>query len=309
MATVSFSLPSCVCASEGRTPWRARGTAGALQPVDWIAPVTECVLGIDAAWTNRQPSGVALLRGGDGNWEAVAVAPSYESFIALADGESTDWWARPRGSPPNPRAVVEAARALSGCEVRLVAIDMPIAKTPFSARRAADTAVSQRFGGRGCAAHSPTAARPEPLGARLTAEFEAIGLPLASSPLEVASGPCSIEVYPHPALLSLVGDSYRVRYKVSRSTRYWPGSSVSDRIGLLLAEFGRIHAALSQRLGPLPIASPVASQFSTLAGLKRHEDALDALVCAWVGSLVLASEAEPLGDESAAVWVPTERPE
>lgn len=269
--------------------------------------MTESVLGIDAAWTNRQPSGVALLRGGDGNWEAIAVAPSYESFIALADGEPVDWAARPRGSAPDPAALVGAARVMAGCEVRLVAIDMPIAKGAFSGRRAADDEVSSRFGGRGCAAHSPTAARPGPLGARLSTDLADLGLPLATSSSEAAEGPCSVEVYPHPALLSLLGESYRVRYKVSRSTRYWPGSSVSDRIGLLVAEFGRIHHALSQRLGPLPVAWPIVNQFSTLAELKRHEDALDALVCAWVGSLVLASEAEPLGDESAAVWVPTER--
>lgn len=270
--------------------------------------MTECVLGIDAAWTSRQPSGVALLRGGAGNWEAVAVAPSYDSFIALGRGEPVDWRARPRGSPPNPGALVEAARALAGCKVRLVAIDMPVAKAPFSGRRAADTAVSRTFGARWCSAHSPTPSRPGALGARMTADLSAAGMPLATSVGEVAAGPCSVEVYPHPALLSLLEAPRRVPYKVSRSRAYWPGRSVDERKGLLLVEFDRIRAALTARLGHLPLALPAANQISTLAELKRHEDALDALVCAWVGSLVLAGEAEPLGDESAAVWVPTERP-
>ena len=40
----------------------------------------------------------------------------------------------------------------------------------------------------------------------------------------------------------------------------------------------------------------------TAAGLKRFEDALDALICAWVGIDYLAGRARPYGDTSAAVW-------
>ncbi|MDW7774366.1 MAG: hypothetical protein SCH71_15885 [Desulfobulbaceae bacterium] len=38
--------------------------------------------------------------------------------------------------------------------------------------------------------------------------------------------------------------------------------------------------------------------------LKRYEDALDALVCAWVGVKFLEGETQPLGDETAAIWCP-----
>jgi predicted RNase H-like nuclease len=266
--------------------------------------VTQSILGIDAAWTDRQPSGVALVRLNGRDWTAAAVAPSYDSFMAMARGESVNWTERPTGSAPDVRALIEAARVVGGCDVRLVALDMPLAKAPFSGRRAAETFVSRRFGGRGCAAHSPTAARPGALGARLTAELADLGFPLATSAVEVASGRCSVEVYPHPALLSLLGASYRVPYKVSRSTRYWPGRSTLERKGLLLAEFNRIHGALLERLGPLSLDLTAVAGASTLSELKRYEDALDALLCAWIGTLVVADEAEPLGNESAAVWVP-----
>jgi len=266
--------------------------------------LTESILGIDAAWTDRQPSGVALVRVSGRDCTVAAVAPSYDAFIAMARCESVDWTERPRGSAPDVRALIGAARVIGGCDVRLVALDMPLAKAAFSSRRAADDAVSRRFGGMGCGTHTPTAARPGALGERLTAELTDLGFPLAPSAMEVSSGPCSVEVYPHPALLSLLKATYRVPYKVSRSTRYWPGRSILERTGLLLAKFEQIHEGLSGRLGPLSLDLSTGAGASTLAELKRYEDALDALVCAWVGTLVLTGEAEPLGDESAAVWVP-----
>jgi len=47
---------------------------------------TRTILGIDAAWTAGQPSGVALVSGRDGSWGVEAVAASYEDFEALSNG-------------------------------------------------------------------------------------------------------------------------------------------------------------------------------------------------------------------------------
>jgi predicted RNase H-like nuclease len=41
--------------------------------------------------------------------------------------------------------------------------------------------------------------------------------------------------------------------------------------------------------------------------MKPIEDKIDALVCAWVGIQVLDGKAEPIGDESAAIWLPRRR--
>ena len=46
------------------------------------------ILGIDAAWTLKNPIGIALL---DGEGRFVAAAPSYAAFIDHAAGESIDW--------------------------------------------------------------------------------------------------------------------------------------------------------------------------------------------------------------------------
>jgi predicted RNase H-like nuclease len=269
----------------------------------------QSILGIDAAWTRQQPSGVALVRGDGMSWTALAAAPSYDAFLAIARGASVDWTVRPTGTSPHVGQLVEAARQIGGCDVRLVALDMPVAKVPFSGRRAADNAVSRRFGSTGCAAHTPTADRPGRLGELLTADLSELGFSLATTAGEVASGPCLVEVYPHPALLSLLRASYRIPYKVSGSNRYWPGRPPQERRRLLLEKFIEIHDELSNRIGPLPLDLEAAKESSTLSELKRHEDALDALLCTWIGTTVLSSTAEPLGDESSAVWVPYMLPE
>ncbi|MCA1794352.1 MAG: hypothetical protein LC660_10880 [Desulfobacteraceae bacterium] len=49
---------------------------------------------------------------------------------------------------------------------------------------------------------------------------------------------------------------------------------------------------------------PETNDFKTLSFLKRYEDTLDALICAWVGVQFIANETIPLGDSTAAIWCP-----
>jgi hypothetical protein len=59
------------------------------------------VLGVDAAWTERQPSGVARAVETGKGWRLAAVEASYGHFIERAKGvEPGD--ARPGGSKPFP---------------------------------------------------------------------------------------------------------------------------------------------------------------------------------------------------------------
>ncbi len=113
-----------------------------------------------------------------------------------------------------------------------------------------------------------------------------------------------MEVYPHPALLVLTGSKYRVPYKASRSLRYWPGTSVRKRIGKLLAVYRRILTALREHIANIPLALPSRRDVRTLTYLKRYEDTLDALVCAWVGMRYLEGGIRAYGDRTAAVWTP-----
>lgn len=267
----------------------------------------QTILGIDAAWTVSQPSGIALVQQRGSGWHCITLAPSYHSFIAEAAEHATDWSVtRFPGSEPGIPRVLEAAEQLAGRPVDLVTLDMPVAKTPFATRREADRAVSREFSSRWCAAHSPTPARPGALGARMSDALSAAGFELATTATLSPGGRQFLEVYPHPALLSLLRRPRRVPYKVSKSGKYWPHESVPARIRHLLSEFAVIHAALSEVFDGVMLELPDPDTVKSLAALKRYEDALDALVCAWVGVEYLAGRTVPLGDDDAAVWCPAD---
>lgn len=182
------------------------------------------VLGIDAAWTLKQASGVALVVEHPKGWQLIAVAPSYQHFQALADpGRTIE--PRPSGSSPHPLQLIAAAEALCDRSVDLVAIDIPLAQSPIVKRRASDDAVSKAYGGRKCGTHSPNASRPGRISDELQEGFEGAGYPLQTCMVEP---PGLIEVYPHPALVELFGLQRGCRTRLQRSRgigRHLPGSS------------------------------------------------------------------------------------
>ena len=263
------------------------------------------VLGIDAAWTAHQPSGIALVQRTTAGWSCLAVAASYKAFLAQASGETWDSEQKATGSRPNPAALLEASKQLSGAEVSCVSVDMPLATTPITSRRAADTAISSRFGRKGCAVHSPSAERPGAIADQLRADFADRGVPLHTNRSEQAT-PALIECYPHVALLALLRRDYRVPYKVSRSGQYWKTEQLSrhERIGRLLDQFRAIKTGLDDHISGIPELIPEPAEVTTLASLKPVEDMLDGLICAWVGIEHLSGRTVGLGDETAAIWVP-----
>src|SRR2546427_180854 len=133
----------------------------------------DAILGIDAAWTRDQPSGVALAQRTALGWQCIAVAPSYDTFIALSHGTPVDWNAPSiPGSAPPVAKLLEATARLTRAHLCVVAIDMPVATVPITGRRAVDNMISKTFGKRGCSTHSPGIDRPGNLGAALSREFQ-----------------------------------------------------------------------------------------------------------------------------------------
>ena len=266
------------------------------------------ILGIDAAWTATEPSGVALIRrcSDGGPWVCVAVAPSYESFIT--DGNASQWQHPPTAGCPEPGQLLEASELLlAGERVSVVAIDIPLSNAPIIGRRCCDREISRNFGAQGCSTHSPNAKRPGPISTKLLNGFCDHGYDLAVD-YGADLNKAVIEVYPHPALLSLLNRDYRVPYKVSRSSRYWPETAIQQRVDLLMEEFGNIYNGLAEIIQGIPNFLPAPPHVGrTLTSLKRYEDALDALVCAWVGACYIEGNATAYGDNGAAIWIPTQK--
>jgi predicted RNase H-like nuclease len=137
------------------------------------------VLGIDAAWTVTEPSGVAAAVERASGWRLAAVAASYEQFIARTNGVEPGE-ERPRGSNPSAADLLDSARRICGARVDLVAVDMPMARHPIVGRRPCDEAISSNYGARRAATHSPSASRPGAVSDTLRADFEAHGYALCT---------------------------------------------------------------------------------------------------------------------------------
>ena len=259
------------------------------------------VLGIDAAWTDTQPSGVAVAVDSASGWRLCAVAPSYQHFHALArDGFSAE--ARPTGSEPNAAELLSSSSALCGAAPDLVAIDMPLSRTPITGRRASDDAVSRAYGSRHCSTHTPSTVRPGRVSDNLTHGFDTAGYPLLTQ--LPATPPGLIEVYPHPALVEFTDAPKRLRYKASKGRTYWPDRTPIERRRLLLEQWHLIVTALDARLPGVKdsLAAPEISVEGVW--LKAYEDMLDAIICLCVAICVLDGEAIPYGDAMSAIWIP-----
>lgn len=209
------------------------------------------------------------------------------------------------GTLPDVSRLLQVASKLATREVDLVAIDMPVSNTRITGRRRADNRVSEIFGGRKCAAHSPSAERPGKMGEKIAKDFADAGYKLVTKEARPPTSPGLIEVYPHPALLSLLKLKERAMYKSSKSLSYWPEAGLDERIRNLIAMHKKIRAALSKRFEGLNGLISIR-EAESLSHLKKVEDALDALICAWVGVEYFTSRTVPLGNRSAAIWCPVD---
>lgn len=261
---------------------------------------TAAVLGIDAAWTLVQPSGVALVAQRAGSWHLVTVASSYRHFLGLAAGHSPSA-CPPTGSVPDATALISASRALCGRMPDVVAIDMPLSLVPITSRRASDNAVSRAYGSRWWWTHTPSCARPGKISDDLREDFTAAGFLLQTVAMTT---PGLIEVYPHPALVELAGAPRRLPYKASNIRKYWPDDTPRNRRKRLVEQWGSIVELLDAEISGVADALRPVSAEATGIELKAYEDALDAIVCAWIGICAIEDRAIAYGDEVSAIWVP-----
>ena len=220
--------------------------------------------GVDLAWGGRKPTGVAVVDA-DGRLVCVAaVRDDAEVLAALAPYTRGD------------------------C---LVAFDAPLVVTNPTGQRPAEAALNRDFRRFEAGAHPANTAKPEfagvPRGARL-----ALTLGLDMDPRS-SSARRAIEVYPHPATVVLFRLARTLKYKAK------PGRDLDRlRSELLLLMDGiekLAHAAV-----PLCVAShegwaELRRQVLTAqrkSDLRRAEDPVDAVVCAYVA---LYAERRPAG--------------
>ena len=256
-------------------------------------------LGIDAAWTTTEPSGVALAVETLNGWRLAAVESSYARFRELCEGGAVS---PARGEAPDPAGLLSACRRLVGRAPDLVALDMPLGLTPIVGRRASDKAISSAFGAAKAATHSPSDLRPGKLADRLREDFAGEGYALCTA--DGLHAPGIMEVYPHAALIRLSGDKTRLPYKAGKTTTYWPDADREERRRRVAEVWRRIVALLEREIAGVADALPAPGPEVRGRALKDYEDRLDAVVCAYVAIAALEGRAQAYGDAHAAIWVP-----
>ncbi len=211
-------------------------------------------VGLDLAWGERKPSGVAIVDD-DGRLVHVAAATDDTSI----------------------RAVL-APYVQGDC---LVAIDAPLIVTNPTGQRPAERDLNVDFGRFQAGAHPSNTGKPEfsatPRGARL-----ADALDLDMDP-DSQAGRRAIEVYPHPATVALFRLGRTLKYKAK------PGRNVAALRAELLQLIEHIeglgHAVPPLRLGDSDAWATLRRNVETAerkADLRRAEDPVDAVVCAYV---------------------------
>lgn len=207
-------------------------------------------VGVDLAWSTRARSGLAVVD------ESGALVES----ASLQSDEDIDQWLDRRDWAPV-----------------VAAVDAPLVVTNVSGMRACERLVSRDFGAFGASCHTSNRGRSlfdPPRGATLA---ERHGWDLDPERVGVVDRPVCIEVYPHPAMVTLFGLDRVIPYKGKS------GRSVAFRkaaFGDLISHLSRLEV-LRLESAPRWAALCAAVEGATRqVDLDRAEDEIDAIFCA-----------------------------
>lgn len=262
------------------------------------------VLGVDPAWSIKNPSGVVLLEySPNSKPELVRAGRSYDEFCN--DGRPV-WENRVEGSTPNFSRIIECCQE----KVDLVALDMPLSPMGINGRREADNAISREYSKRKVSTHSPSRTRSGEVAEIIFNQLTENGFNWAN---EYKKNPAFIEVYPHVAIIELFGGdnecfSERFQYKVQKRADYWPDALKEERNFKIISNLNTLRNKIASVVTGIENFVPhlEPNDAYTINCLKGYEDLLDALLSALVGCNYLDRKAvpKPLGDQTGAIWVP-----
>lgn len=230
-------------------------------PYNLMEARTTSYLGLDLAWSGRNLSGAATLRGTPHGAQLVATP------VLLRDLD----------------AIVAYVEQQVGAGDAIVAVDAPLRVPNQTGQRPADAALSAMFRRYEAGTHPANRQLLDRnghgvRGEQLVTRLAALGFQPAASITAGQPGRLICEVYPHPALVMLFGLPKSLKYKAR------PGRSYDVR----LREWQRYQAAMQSLTRADP---PLGGDLKLLkqdvaslrpAALKRYEDQVDALCCAYL---------------------------
>lgn len=252
-------------------------------------------LGLDLAWGRKNTTGgVALVCVGSPGSRASVVNVTE----ALGDDDAiTDW--------------IRRWDAEAGGEGLLLGVDAPLIVPNNTGKRPCETELGRRFAKYQAGAHpaNRTIFKDDVRGERLVArllEDDITDNPYLAAPRRTGVRQM-MEVFPHPAHIVLFGLTRTLKYKAKPGRDYESRWAAMNKYGRLLRGLADFDPPLD-----LPPNWPPADVTGTIGGaLKRLEDGMDALTCAYI---VLwywrhgAAGAEVLGDLTQGDVVIPRRP-
>lgn len=259
------------------------------------------ILGIDAAWTAKGSSGLALMQ-----WDSfrkprlLKIARSYVEYLA----HTVSWQEKAMGVPPQLELILDDVPEMPA----VMALDIPLSPRPMTGYREADRQVTRRYGRKGAAVHSPTTERPGKIAEQIFDQLSKAGMKWGGPEARPDDGSAYfLEVYPHVTIIEMLGLNYRLPYKSQKRRQYWKGQTAEEQYRLAVEQLQFLAEGIQQRIENdlydlLPRLEPEVSY--RMYFLKAYEDVLDAVVCALSGYFFLQGRCVGLGDESSAIWVP-----
>ncbi len=223
-------------------------------------------LGLDLAWGDKNTSGgLVLFYSPDGNNHGTIL----DVTEALGDDDEIVAWVR--------RWDAEA-----GAEGLVLGVDAPLLVPNLTGKRPCEAEIGRRFARFQAGAHpaNRTIFKDSVRGERLVARLAEHGVtdnPYLDAPRQ-AGVRQMMEVFPHPAHVILFGLARTLKYKAK------PGRDYASRWAAM-NEYSRLLRGLTAHDPPLKLPPdwPPADTRGIIAGaLKRLEDGMDALTCAYI---------------------------
>ena len=207
-------------------------------------------VGVDLAWSDANQSGIAILRGDE---------------LVLQGVVKTD------------QEIIRSITAVVSNAPCVVAIDAPLTVPNLRGSRLAEQEINSVFRRFEAGAHPAnrswlTKSSGRVRGEDLVKQLEAVGIRHDPALVGQRTRVC-VEVYPHPAMVVLFGLTKTLKYKPRQGRSY--------------EERWEAFKQYQERLSTLPLAidSDVLAQDVTVlraSALKRYEDRLDAIFCAYI---------------------------
>jgi predicted RNase H-like nuclease len=250
-------------------------------------PKVSHIVGIDLAWrAERNPSAIAV---GRLDGKSIEIIQVHKGVVGLN----------------NIIRLIDEMGEFVG-KIEGVAIDASLIINNVSGQRECETLITRSYGGRKAGCHSSNLTLyPDPDSVKLANALSERGHQHLSSPGQQSTdNKWMIECYPHPALIEIFELPERLLYKKGRVDQKRTGQVNLAQLLRELAYSTKMALSLAPSLHYLLDESTILKNKGR--ALKEHEDALDSIVCAYIGALYsLQPDEKVFGDsQNGYIYVP-----